>query len=281
LNQAWRATCEVKMQILEVDGTEVLIEGQGDHTIVMLHGWPDTHALWDAQVAALAPQWRCVRFTLPGFDLRRGRRGLALDAMTAHLAAIVDAVSPDRPVTLMLHDWGAVYGYQYAMRHAERVARLVGVDVGEVASGEFVRSLPLKAKLGIAAYQGWLALAYKLPAALGDRMTRWMARQLRAPAPAAHIAAQMNHPYVANWTGGFRRSQPVRPRCPMLYFFGQRKPFMFHASAWAERIAASPGGAVHGLPTGHWVMIQQPEAFNRILLGWLQATHTGSAPHLS
>lgn len=257
------------MQTLEVDGTEVLIEGQGGHTIVMIHGWPDTHALWDAQVPVLAPHLRCVRFTLPGFDLQRGRRGLDLEAMTAQLAAIVDAVSPGQPVTLLLHDWGAVYGYQYAMRHAERVARLVGVDVGEVSSSEFVRSLSWKAKLGIAAYQGWLALAYLMPAALGDRMTRWMARQLRAPAPAAHIAAQMNHPYVSNWTGGFMRSLAVRPRCPMLFVFGQRKPFMFHASAWAERIAATPGGAVRGLPTGHWVMVQQPEAFNRILLDWL------------
>ena len=39
-----------------IDGIEVLIEGSGRpdaQTIVMIHGWPDTLRLWDAQVAAL------------------------------------------------------------------------------------------------------------------------------------------------------------------------------------------------------------------------------------
>ena len=36
---------------LQVSDVEVYIEGAGD-TIVMVHGWPDTYRLWDAQVAA-------------------------------------------------------------------------------------------------------------------------------------------------------------------------------------------------------------------------------------
>jgi pimeloyl-ACP methyl ester carboxylesterase len=272
--------------VRQVEGTEVLVEGDGPHTLVLIHGWPDTQVLWDPLVAHLlarpAPAeqgLRCVRFTLPGNDLAQGRRPLSLAQMTAHFAAIVDAVSPDRPVTLLLHDWGAVYGYQYAMQHPGRVARIVGVDIGDTASGEFLRSLPFKAKLGIVGYQAWLALAYGLPVKVGDRMTRWMARQLRAPAPAASIAAQMNHPYVATWSGGFRHAVRVQPTCPVLFIYGQRKPFMFHAPQWAERIAATPGGAVHGLRAGHWVMVNQPEAFHQIVSTWLAATvlHT-SAP---
>ena len=42
----------------------------------MIHGWPDTHRLWDRQVAALQDRYRCVRFALPGFDASRtGRPG--------------------------------------------------------------------------------------------------------------------------------------------------------------------------------------------------------------
>lgn len=264
------------MQTLEVDGSEVLLEGDGPHTVVLIHGWPDTRALWDPLVAQLLADpiagLRCARFHLPGNDLRRGRRPLSLAQMTAHIAAIVDAVSPGRPVTLVLHDWGAVYGYQYAMQHPSRVARIVGVDIGDTGSREFLGSLSLKAKLGIAGYQLWLALAYRLPSALGDRMTRWMARQLRAPAPAEHIAAQMNHPYVATWSGGFRGSRRVEPACPMLYVYGERKPFLFHAPAWAERIAAKPGNQVLGLRAGHWVMVNQAEAFNGAVQTWLDAT---------
>ncbi len=257
---------------LEIDGSAVRLDGSGPHTVLLLHGWPDTLALWDATVAELAPTHRCARLTLPGFDATRPRRALPLAQMTAHLAAVVDAVSPDAPVTLVMHDWGAIYGYQFALAHPQRVARVVAVDIGDTGSGEFLRSLPLKAKLGIAGYQLWLALAYGLPRALGDAMTRWMARQLRAPAPPEAIHAQMNHPYVAQWSGGFKALQRVKPAWPLLFVYGQRKPFMFHAPAWAERVAAVPGNAVHGLRAGHWVMRDQPEAFHRLLREWLAAT---------
>lgn len=261
------------VQTIEVDGTTVLIEGTGPDTVVMIHGWPDTHRLWDAQVALLSPHLRCVRFTLPGSDPQRGRRALSLQQMTAHIAAVVDAVSPQQAVTLLLHDWGAIYGYQYTLQHPQRVARIVGVDIGDTASGEFVRSLPIKPKLMIAGYQLWLALAYHLPAGLGDRMTRWMARQLRAPAASAdngaHIGAHMNHPYVSQWSGGFRSARRFTPHCPMLFIYGQRKLFMFHAQAWAQRLAALPGCAVHGLKAGHWVMLNQPAQFNQLLADWL------------
>jgi cis-3-alkyl-4-acyloxetan-2-one decarboxylase len=254
---------------LRVDGTDVFIEGSGSDTVVLIHGWPDTHRLWDPQVAVLAPHLRCVRFTLPGFDLGKTRRSMSLAQMTAHIAAVVDAVSPDQPVVLVLHDWGAVFGYQYAMNHPTRVSRIVGVDIGDTSSGEFLRSLALPAKLGVVAYQGWLALAYQLPASIGNPMTRQMARWLRAPAPPAQIAAQMNHPYTTGLSGGFKASLRVKPSCPMLYAYGTRKPFLFHAPAWAERLAAIPGNEVHALPTGHWVTVQASDAFNALMLRWL------------
>ena len=35
----------------QVDGIDVFVEGDGDESIVMIHGWPDTYRLWDAQAA--------------------------------------------------------------------------------------------------------------------------------------------------------------------------------------------------------------------------------------
>lgn len=254
---------------LTVDDTTVRIEGDGPQTLVMVHGWPDTAALWDPQVAHFRDRFRCVRFTLPGFDITAPRRAPDLDAMVAHLAAIVDAVSPDAPVTLLLHDWGAVYGYQYALRHADRVARVIALDIGDTASGEFLRGLGLGAKLGILAYQGWLALAYQLPRAMGDGMTRWMARQLRAPGDPATIGASMNYPYVAQFSGGFKAALRVKPAWPLLFAYGTRKPFMFHARAWTERVAATPGNMVLPLHAGHWVMINRPAELHAAMDDWL------------
>ncbi|MBN8508502.1 MAG: alpha/beta fold hydrolase [Burkholderiales bacterium] len=267
---------------LRVDGVEVHVDGAGPEVIVMVHGWPDTFRLWDPLVATLAPRWRCVRFTLPGFDVGRPRRLVTLDAMTDFLARVVDAASPDRPVTLLLHDWGCAFGYQYLMRHPQRVARVIGIDIGDAGSRAHWAELRWQAKAGIVAYQLWLAAAWLVGGAsrtLGDRMTRAMARWARCPAEAALIGAQMNYPYWLQWTGGYRGRVRLDPPCPMLYLYGTRKPFLFHSRRWAEALAARPGCRVVAMRTGHWLMCNDPAAFNREVNDWLACgVADGTAP---
>jgi pimeloyl-ACP methyl ester carboxylesterase len=251
-----------------VNGVEVLVEGESAQTLLLVHGWPDSLRLWDATVQALRDRFRCCRFTLPGFAPGSPRREPTLDELVDLFLRVCDAVSPDAPVTLVLHDWGCVFGYQFALRHPERVARIVGVDVGD--TGSLQRTLATRHKLAIAAYQLWLALAWKIGGELGDRMTRWMAKSLRAPADPATISARMNWPYHLTWFGGLaRQSLPLHPLWPMLFVYGQRKPFMFHTAAWAAALDERPGSRAIGLRTGHWVMVQDPAGFHAALRGWL------------
>ena len=67
--------------------------------------------------------------------------------------------------------------------------------------------------------------------------------------------------------GGLGGLAPFAPHCPLLYVYGQRKPFMFHSQAWLDELNAKLGSRAMGLPTGHWVMVEQPEAFEAELLG--------------
>src|SRR3954470_19193638 len=90
---------------LRIDGIDVHVEGRGSPGVLMIHGWPDTHRLWDGTVEALRGRHRCVRFTLPGYEIGTPRRAVSLAAMLELIEAIVDAVSPKRPVALLLHDW--------------------------------------------------------------------------------------------------------------------------------------------------------------------------------
>lgn len=266
-----------KTTTMVVDGTELLIEGDGAHTVVMLHGWPDTRNLWDSTVQALAPSMRCVRFTLPGFGAPpQGGPAIRLDGMTRHLLAILDAVSPDQPVTLLLHDWGCIFGYELAMRHPQRVARLVGVDIGDHNMAAYLRSLTAGKKMAILLYQLLLAQAWVLGRYVSQRLanglSRWMARAMRCPTPSDQIGWQMNYPYAMAWfkLGGGLPTQPVVPHCPMLYLYGKRKPFMFHSSEWLQTLQSTPGSAAHGLATGHWIMVEQPQVFNDLVLKWLE-----------
>jgi pimeloyl-ACP methyl ester carboxylesterase len=263
------------MPSMMVDGIEVRVEGAGADAVVMIHGWPDTLRLWDATVEALKPRWRCVRFTLPGFDLSLPGRAHSLAEVVQTVHRIVSECCPGERVTLLLHDWGCLYGYQFAQRHPEQVARIVGVDIGDAGSRAHQATLGAKAKLMVLGYQLWLALAWRIGGALGDRMARWMAAALRCPAPAASIGAQMGYPYAVQWfgvQGGFGPLRVFDPAVPMLFIYGQRKPFMFHSPGWLDQLAARPGNRVLGLPTGHWVMLQRPSEFNAALLGWLADT---------
>jgi len=257
-------------EVRRIAGLDVTMEGGGARTVVMVHGWPDTEAVWAPQVAAFRDHARCVRFTLPGFGQDHPRRVYGIDEIVAVMKQIVDAASPDRPVTLLLHDWGCVFGYRFAQAHPARVNSIIGVDVGDAGSRPHLAGLGWRAKLGMAAYQLCLALAWHLPARPGDAITRRIARWAKAPGDATKISARMNYPYHVQWTQGYGRN-PFVPHCPMLFVYGSRKPFMFHSAEWLATVRATPQGQVLALKTGHWVMHQEPAAFNEAALRWLSA----------
>lgn len=260
---------------MRIDDVDVLVEGAGREAIVLIHGWPDTHRLWDPQVAALGSKYRCVRFTLPGFDLSRQTGPYSMDEVLDTIARIVEQTCPGERVTLLLHDWGCFFGYQFAIRYPQLVKRVIGVDVGDAGSRRNIAAMSVKQKAFILGYQTWLATSWKVGGALGDRMARWMAGAAQAPAPAPDIGAQMGYPYAVQWfkvKGGFGSLRAFHPQVPMLFIYGRRKPAMFHSQAWLDALAEGPHNLVIGLPTGHWVMVEQPEAFNEAVLAWLKET---------
>jgi pimeloyl-ACP methyl ester carboxylesterase len=262
-------------QVIVVDDIDVYIEGgvEGSETIVMIHGWPDTYRLWDAQVEELKASYRCVRFTLPGFDLGKPRRAYSLDATMRILLHIVAAVNQKQKVTLMLHDWGCVFGYEFYMRNKGLVSAIVGVDIGDANSDATESSRSFGQKLMVSGYQSILALAWTIGGLIGNMMTRAMVRAMKAPSPAGFISSGMNFPYyilTAGSAGSYRGLVPFVPKVPMLFIYGTRKPFMFHSTQWRDELAAREGCKVVAFSTDHWPMVRQPERFNEVVMGWLE-----------
>jgi pimeloyl-ACP methyl ester carboxylesterase len=258
---------------LVVDGIDIHVEGEGAETIVMIHGWPDTYRLWDAQVAELRHRYRCVRFTLPGFDIHKPRRSYSLDATMRILLHIVNSVSQKQKVILMLHDWGCVFGYEFYMRNKSLVSAIIGVDIGDAQSRATSRSRSIGQKMMVAGYQSTLALAWSIGGPLGRSITRGMASLLGAPSPKEYISSGMNYPYyilTAGAAGSYHTLVPFVSKVPMLFIYGTNKPFMFHSPQWTENLAGKPGCKVVAMETGHWPMTRQPERFNDIVIGWLE-----------
>jgi pimeloyl-ACP methyl ester carboxylesterase len=237
---------------LVVDGVTVHVEGQGQETILMIHGWPDDRRLWDAQVEAMSPHYRCVRFS---FTRSRRTRGRTLDDVAAMFAHTVQQVSPDKPVVLMLNDWGCIYGYQFAMRYPDMVARIIGVGIGGSSQSSFRDSLNWVGRLKLAFY----------------KMRMSMAESSRTDAQ--RISTHLNCPYAIGWFNDHparRAALPFKLRCPMLFIYGRRRPFQYHTRNFEQAVQAKPGSKVLAFRSGHWVMREQPDAFNEAVLGWLR-----------
>ena len=59
-----------------------------------------------------------------------------------------------------------------------------------------------------------------------------------------------------------------RPRCPVLFLWGERKPVMFHSPRWLQ-IVADSGGRAEGIPgAGHWLMETHAGIVNQRLTAW-------------
>src|SRR5215467_2722988 len=103
--------------------------GEGE-PVIFLHGNPTSSYLWRNVIPYLADQRRCLAPDLVGM----GRSGSAPDGRyrfvdhARYLDAWFDAVVPDQPVTLVLHDWGSVLGFWWAFRHQERVAAIAYME---------------------------------------------------------------------------------------------------------------------------------------------------------
>ncbi|WP_353395064.1 alpha/beta fold hydrolase [Hydrogenophaga sp. 5NK40-0174] len=268
----------VHSEVRSIGGADVHIEGQGP-VLIMLHGWPDSHRLWDGVVPALSDAYRCVRFDLPGYDLSRPPKATSVKDITALIAQVAEELSPGEKVSLLVHDWGCFYGYEFAAKHSDKVARVVGVDIGDASSKAFLASLSLTQKMGLVGYQLWLAIAWKLGGllpGLANAMTRGTARWARWYGKPEQLGWQMNYPYAVVWFGvaggvkGMTRAEKVLGhKMPMLYLYGQRKPFLFHSPEWIESLQKLPGCGAKGFATGHWIMMQARDEFNATVRQWL------------
>jgi haloalkane dehalogenase len=115
-----------KQSIAVLDSHMAYIEtGQGA-PIVFLHGNPTSSWLWRNILPFAAPFGRCIAPDLIGMgDSGRlepsGPRRYRLVEQRAYLDAFFDALDICNGVTLVLHDWGSVLGFDWANRHRQAI----------------------------------------------------------------------------------------------------------------------------------------------------------------
>jgi pimeloyl-ACP methyl ester carboxylesterase len=98
--------------------------------IILLHGFPESHRTWRHVAPALAEEYRVIVPDQRGFgasDKPAGVEKYKVDETVADILALADAYGIDR-FTLVGHDWGGAVAWAMALKHAERLNRLVIVN---------------------------------------------------------------------------------------------------------------------------------------------------------
>jgi pimeloyl-ACP methyl ester carboxylesterase len=141
--------------MLDVNGIRIhtTMTGQGP-SVLLLHGFPDTHIVWRKQVPALAAAgFRVLAPDLRGYgrsDAPGGIFDYTLDKLRGDVLGLLDALHIDK-VFLVGHDWGGVIGWQIAALAPERVHRYVTLSTGHpyaIAHAGILQHLRLTYMLG-------------------------------------------------------------------------------------------------------------------------------------
>ncbi|QOV37163.1 SDR family oxidoreductase [Streptomyces ferrugineus] len=89
----------------------------GQPTVILVHGYPDSKEVWSEVAPRLADRFHVVLYDVRGHGRSTApkplRGGFTLEKLTDDFLAVADAVSPDRPVHLVGHDWGSVQAWEF------------------------------------------------------------------------------------------------------------------------------------------------------------------------
>ncbi|MER7731117.1 SDR family oxidoreductase [Streptomyces erythrochromogenes] len=191
---------------------------KGRPTVLLVHGYPDSKEVWTEVAERLATRFHVVLYDVRGHGRSTApqplRGGFTLEKLTDDFLAVADAVSPDRPVHLVGHDWGSVQGWEFAT-----VAR----TEGRIASFTSMSGPSL------------------------DHFGHWIKKRMSRPTPRA--AAQLLGQGAKSWYV-YMLHTPVLPELAWRGPLGKRWPKMLErvekVPAGPYPTASLPSDAAHG-----------------------------------
>jgi pimeloyl-ACP methyl ester carboxylesterase len=252
--------------------------------LVLLHGYPETSAMWEPLLAAASARgYRIVAYDQRGYSPGARPAGVAayrLEETLADVLAVADAAG-FADFHLVGHDWGCVVGWIAAVRHPERLRSWTGLSIPH--PGPMIEQL----RGGLPAYirvfnTPWLPellfsfgdfalLRRALPegAALRDEVVTVLAE------PGA-LTAALNW-YRAIPEGLASAADPsfeVRP--PTLFLWGRREGWVNPARLESQR--ALVRGPYHELEldAGHWLIEEQTQPVVERILAHLDAVEASA-----
>jgi pimeloyl-ACP methyl ester carboxylesterase len=209
--------------------------------LVWLHGFPDHPPTALPFLEHLTRTHRVIAPWLRGYAPSQIEGPYDLDTLVGDVLALIDHVSPDAPVDLVGHDWGAVITYAACLAAPGRIRRAVTMAVPHPLT--FLRALRTAAQMR----RSWYMALFQIPGS--ERLVR------------ANSLALIDHLW-RTWSPGFTLDPSRRAAlhaclaeslpAPLGYYRAMVRPFG-NARTRLGRLArpiATPTLQLHGADDG-------------------------------
>lgn len=288
-------------------GVELCVAELGDPsrpTVVLVHGYPDSKEVWSEVAGRLADRFHVVLYDVRGHGRSTApqplRGGFTLEKLTDDFLAVADAVSPDRPVHLVGHDWGSVQSWEFVTveRTVGRIASFTSMSgpsldhFGHWINKRLTRPTPRRVGqlLGQGAKSWYVYLLHTpvLPemawrGPLGKRWPKILERVEKVPSgdyPTSSLPQDAAHGawlYRDNIRARLRRPRPdAYAHAPVQLVTPLGDAFLSER-LYDELELWAPGAVRHTLPAKHWIPRTRPDQ----LASWITefvTTHEGERP---
>jgi pimeloyl-ACP methyl ester carboxylesterase len=245
--------------------------------VLLVHGFPLDHTMWNSQVEALADRCRVFAPDLRGFgESSLGDAdpnvGVSMERYADDLAEFLNVLKIHEPIVLVGFSMGGYVAWQFVRKHASRLRALVQCDTKAVADTDEARTLRLKMADQISEWGSARVAEMLGPKLLAKRsfevkreVVAEVRRVVEATSPTAIACAQRGMASRPDMTG-------LLPsiRVPTLVLVGQED--VISPPAEMRSIAdAIPNARFIEIPdAGHMTTMENPQAVNEALKSFLE-----------
>lgn len=257
--------------------------------VVLVHGYPDNHAVWQDVAERLAERYFVIAYDVRGAgysQVPQRRADYRMELLAADLAAVADAMVPGRSFHLAGHDWGSIQCWEAVTRGplTERILSYTSLSgpcldhVGFLLRRKAVsRSWQDKAAVLSQLASSWYVLFFHLPvlapalwrAGLGEWWPRYLQKREQIPQPPLNPTQTGDgrhgvELYRANFLHKLFRPEPRYACCPVQLIVPAQDHYvgsqLFDGlERWVPELRRQEVDA------GHWVLLSHPD----LVAGWI------------
>jgi len=248
--------------------------------VFLLHGFPDAWFGWEDQIEPLAEAgFRVIVPDQRGYNLSDKPNGVSsyqMGVLVDDVLGLADAFDYER-FHLAGHDFGAMVGWNLAMRHQERLKRLAIANVPHPAvMRNYLRTHPSQM------LKSWYAFFFQIPG-LPERLVRAFNWQFLISAMPINLTEKERNRYreawaqpaamtgMINWYRASLRQlqssrKATRIQVPTLVLWGKQDPHISYEMAPLSVAFCEVGRLVTFEDASHWVMQDKPKEVSQLLL---------------